>query len=544
MPNLLDHLIVLPIVVPMATGAFLLMFDDRQRVARTLISFTASLVLLVLSVALLMRASGASAEGLSTVSYAIGNWPIPFGIVLVADQLSAMMVLLTAILGISALTYSTARWHAAGPSFHSLLQFLLMGLNGAFLTGDVFNLFVFFEVMLAASYGLALHGLGSARVKASLHYVAVNLGASSLFLIGAALIYGVTGTLNMADLALHVATIAETDRGLLEAGAAILGLAFLLKAGMWPLGFWLPPTYAAASAPVAAVFAIMTKVGVYAVLRLSTLAFGVEAGASMGFGQNVLLIGGMCTLAFGVIGVLSSQTTARVAGYSVLVSSGTLLAVLGTGNMAATAGALYYLVVSTLAISAFFMLVELLDRIRIEGADVLAVTMEAYGDDEEETEDTEVGVVIPGALAILGVSFGICVLLLAGLPPLAGFVAKFTMISALFNPSGLADNLPIPDSAWWLTGLLIFSGFAVLVALTRTGINTFWVTMSDRPAPVRVVEIAPVVVLLGLTVVMTIMAGPIMDYMQSTAAALYSPSVSIAEVLATPLVGDDGGTQQ
>ncbi|WP_172123297.1 MULTISPECIES: monovalent cation/H+ antiporter subunit D [unclassified Devosia] len=535
MTGFIDNLIILPILLPMATGALLLMFDDRLRNARALVSLGSTVMLLVGSVLLVMQANAQPTGALAV--YELGNWPAPFGIVLVADRLSAMMVLVTAILGISALVYSLARWHSAGSSFHSLFQFLLMGVNGAFLTGDVFNLFVFFEVMLAASYGLALHGQGAARVKASLHYIAVNLAASFLFLIGAALIYGVTGTLNMADLAGKVANIAETDRGLLETGAAILGVAFLIKAGMWPLGFWLPTSYAAAAAPVAAVFAIMTKVGVYAVLRISTLAFGAEAGVSAGFGNTVLLMGGLATLAFGTIGVLAAQTTSRLAGYSVLVSSGTLLATMGMGNAGATSGALFYLVVSTLAISAFFMLVELLDRVRIEGADVLAVTMEAYGDDEEGDEEDEIGVAIPATLAVLSISFGLCILLIAGLPPLAGFVAKVAIISAIFNPDGLTQTAPIPPSAWWLTALLIFSGFAALVALTRTWINTFWATMSERPAPVRVIEIAPVLLLLCLTVATTILAGPALSYTQAIADQLYTPAPVIEEVLEPPAPG-------
>src|SRR5690606_8704303 len=160
--------------------------------------------------------------------------------------------------------------------------------------------------------------------------------------------------------------------------------------------------------------------------------------------------------------------------------------------------------------------------VRIEGAHVLAMTMEAYGDDEEENEDDEVGLAIPGALAVLGISFALCVLLLAGFPPLAGFLAKFAVISALFNPDGLTTDTPISASAWWLTGLLVFSGFAALVALMQTGINTFWATMSDTAAPVRVVEIAPVILLLTLTIAMTIMAGPTMNYMQAMAEALYA----------------------
>lgn len=534
MTALLDHLIVLPILLPLATGAVMLMFDDRARTAKAFINVFSTALLLVIGVLMVMRADGTDA--MLSASYPLGNWPVPYGIVLVADRLSAMMVLLTAILGLSALTYSLAKWHAMGPSFHSLFQFLLMGLSGAFLTGDIFNLFVFFEVMLAASYGLALHGQGLARIKAGLHYIAVNLGASFLFLIGAALIYGVTGTLNMADLAAKVATIPELDRGLLEAGAAFLGVAFLLKAGMWPLGFWLPTTYAAASAPMAAMFAIMTKVGIYALLRLSTLAFGVEAGASAGLGQTVFLVGGAATIAFGAIGILAAQTPGRLAGYCILVSSGTLLGAIGFGNAAVTSGAAFYLVVSTLAASALFLIVELLERVRIEGADVLAITLEAYGDDEEDGPEAEIGLEIPSALAILGISFALSVLLLAGLPPLSGFLAKFAIISALFNPDGLAEAAPIVPAAWWLAGLMIFAGFATLVALTRTGISTFWATMSDTPAPVRLIEVAPIILLLGLTVALTIMAEPAMVYFQHLAQTLHAPLEQIEAIRATPLV--------
>src|SRR5690606_37070884 len=152
--------------------------------------------------------------------YLLGNWPSQFGIVLVVDRLAALMLLLTAILGCAALVFALARWHRAGSFFHPLLQFLLMGLNGAFLTGDLFNLFVFFEVFLAASYGLALHGSGHARVRTGLHYVAINLAASSVFLIGVSLIYGAAGTLNMADLAARLPLLEPRERMFLEIGAS------------------------------------------------------------------------------------------------------------------------------------------------------------------------------------------------------------------------------------------------------------------------------------------------------------------------------------
>ena len=197
-----------------------------------------------------------------------------------------------------------------------------MGLNGAFLTGDLFNLFVFFEVLLAASYGLVLHGSGPLRVRAGLHYIAINLAASLLFLIGVSLIYGVTGTLNMADLAVQGRRRCPRPTGRCCAPAPrCLGIAFLVKAAMWPLCFWLPITYMAAAPPVAAVFAMLSKVGVYAVLRVSSLAFGAGAAHSAGLGAELLIAGGLATLAFGTLGVLASQGLGRLAGCSVLVSS-------------------------------------------------------------------------------------------------------------------------------------------------------------------------------------------------------------------------------
>src|SRR5690606_18516369 len=243
---------------------------------------------------------------------------------------------------------ATARWEKAGTHFHSLFLFMLMGLNGAFLTGDLFNLFVFFEVLLAASYGLILHGSGPARVKWGMHYIVINLAASLLFLIGVAMIYSETGTLNMAQLSLLLGGLDAQSRPLAEAGAAVLAVAFLIKAGIWPLNFWLPNAYAAAVAPVAAIFAVMTKVGIYILLRLSLLFFGVEAGGSSGFGDELLFLAGMLTILFGSIGVLASQALGRLAGYSVLISSGTLLAAVGFSQSGVTAGALFYLVTSTI----------------------------------------------------------------------------------------------------------------------------------------------------------------------------------------------------
>ncbi|AZO41582.1 monovalent cation/H+ antiporter subunit D [Mesorhizobium sp. M7D.F.Ca.US.005.01.1.1] len=536
------HLMIMPIVLPLAAGAFLLLLDERRHVTKAVISLVSALALMVIAIALLRSAdnAAASASAATTGVYLLGNWPAPFGIVLVLDRLSALMLVLTSVLALASLAFSLARWHKAGPHFHTLFQLLLMGLNGAFLTGDLFNLFVFFEVLLAASYGLVLHGSGPLRVKAGLHYIAVNLAASSLFLIGVSLIYGVTGTLNMADLAQRIPAVPAQDRMLLEAGAAVLGIAFLVKAGMWPLSFWLPGAYSAAAAPVAAIFVIMTKVGIYILLRLSLLLFGVDAGATAGFGDSWLLFGGMATIAFGSIGVLASQAVGRLAGFSILVSSGTLLAAIGMADARVTAGALFYMVSSTLTIGAFFLLIELVERVQDPAANVLSVTMEAYGDDMEEevAEQEEIGVAIPGTLAVLGICFAACGLLLAGLPPLSGFIGKFALLTAMVRPDPVADGGVIAGSTWVLIALLILSGLCALIATMRAGIQIFWAPIEGTVPRVLLLEIAPIAFLLTLCLLMTVQGGQMMRYMEATAQSLHLPADYLRDVLSTqPIPG-------
>ena len=528
---MMDHLPILPILVPLFAGALLALIDDRHHTVKLAISIAATLLLVGISLTLLAWVSNGPAQ---TTTYQLGNWPVPYGIVLVVDPLSALMVALTSTLALCAGVFSAARWHRAGQHFNSLFQLLLMGLNGAFLTGDLFNLFVFFEVLLAASYGLALHGSGKSRVKASLHYVAVNLASSSLFLIGATAIYGVAGTLNMADLATRIPLLSPSDQTLLQTGAAILGVAFLVKAGMWPLGMWLPATYAAAAPPVAAMFAILSKLGVYVVLRLTSLFFGEGGGASAQFGDLVLQYGGLATIAFGTIGVLASQGVARIACFSVLVSSGTTLAVIGYSDAGVTAGALYYLVSSTLGLACLFLLIELMERGRSAGDDVLAITLEAYGDDEDLVHEQEVGTATPGAFAALGVAFICCAILIAGMPPLSGFLGKFAMIDAMLALGGEGG---IPVGVWAMIAALIVSGLAATIALMRNGINTFWVSLEGVIPAIRWVEVAPIVVLLGLGLIMTIYAQPVMSFMEAAAGALYMPNGYVAAVLGDAAAG-------
>ncbi len=539
----MPHLMLVPIGLPLFTAALTLFLREESQRLKLVLNIASTTFALLAAVALLhwVQQPG-TASGMGV--YLQGNWTAPFGIVLVLDRLSALMLVLALVLALCCAVFAGTRWHRAGVHFHALFQLQLMGLAGAFLTGDLFNLFVFFEIMLAASYGLLLHGSGRARVQSGLHYIAINLAASSLFLIGAAMLYGITGTLNMADLARHVPAMAATDRGLLHAAAAILATAFLIKAAVWPLNFWLVPAYSAATAPVGALFAVMTKVGVYTLLRLWTLMFGSEAGDSALFGGAWLVAAGMLTMAFGGIGMLASQRLGHLAGFAAVLSSGTVLAAAGLGQNQLTAAMLYYLPGSTLAIGALFLLSDLIERWRTDGTALrghdgneapfltpeLVPTPGLNLDDEEQVL---VGRAIPAAAALLGLAYLVCTLVIAGMPPLSGFVGKFAMLTALLNPLGLGSSSGMQPGAagWLLLALLIGTGLLSLIALTRTGMRHFWAA-PDRHAPrLHVLEGLPVAALLAACVALTVHADAVMRYTQATANSLYAPRDYVRAVL-------------
>jgi multicomponent K+:H+ antiporter subunit D len=540
----LAQLVVAPVVLPLVAAALLSVIGERRRRLASLINIGASGAGLLVALTILGRVDADGVPGAIGV-YLASNWEAPFGIVLVADRLSALMLVLTGVVGLATAVYATAAWSRAGVFFRPLFQIQLMGLNGAFLTGDLFNLFVFFEVMLAASYGLLLHGSGSARVHSGLHYIAVNLLASSLFLVGLAMIYGVMGTLSMADIAAKVPHVPAADRGLLHVGAAILAVAFLTKAAIWPLNFWLVPAYLAASTPVAALFALMTKVGIYALLRLSTLFFSTDAGTSAHLGASVFLYGGLATVAFGVLGLMASLRLGRIAGFSIIVSSGTLLAAIGIGVASVTSPALFYLLSSTLAASLLFLLVELVERQGIDRDRALLRDVEVEPGEDTNLDDEEealVGRVIPVPLALLGLAFIACALLVAGLPPLSGFVAKVALMATLSTSAGLGLSTAPSAAIWCLFALLLLSGLVATVSLTRTGIRYFW-TPADRTAPrLTVAEGVPVLALLLACVWLTLRAEPVLRYTSAAAEALHAPAAYIDAVLSTKPV--PGPTRQ
>jgi multicomponent K+:H+ antiporter subunit D len=519
-------IIVLPILLPVIAAAVLLFLAERHRRLASLVNMAATVAGLVVAVLVLLQVNGSAPSG-ATAVYLSGNWEAPIGIVLVADRLSALMLVLVGIVGVCAALYAEGAWARAGVYFHPLFQVQLMGLNGAFLTGDLFNLFVFFEVMLAASYGLQLHGSGGPRVRSGVHYIAVNLLASSLFLVGLAVLYGVTGTLTMADVAAKIALVPVGDRGLLYAGATILAVAFLIKAAIWPLNAWLVPAYMATSAPVAALFALMTKVGIYALLRLWTLIFSADTGPSAHFGGSVLLYGGLATLAFGALGLVASTRIGRIGAFSIIVSSGTLLAAVAIGTAAMTAAALFYLVSATLAVSALFLLVELLGRIGTEGQPLLPDVDIVPGEDTnlDDEEVPLVGRTFPGSTALLGLTFMVVALLVAGLPPLSGFLAKLSLLTAITNNEG---GTPIIGCAFF--ALVLVAGLAAILALSRAGIEHIW-SKPDVSSRVRVVEAAAVLALISSSILLSVGAEPVMRYTRATAESLHAPKAYIDTVL-------------
>ncbi len=536
---LLQHLLIVPLLAPLLVGAIQL-FLREQRGARIFCAVASVLAQAAAAITLLYMTTdavpGVWNEGVGV--YTVGSWPAPFGIVLVVDRLSALMLVLTSLVALASLVYSLAYWDRVAPAFHSMFQFLLMGLNGAFLTGDLFNLFVFFEVMLASSYGLLLHGSGAGRVKASLHYITVNLMASFLFLIGVAMIYGMTGTLNMADLAGRIMLLAPRDRALFESGAAILGVAFLIKAGVWPLNFWLPTTYTAASSPVAAVFSLLTKVGVYAVLRVGTLlASGNEQTSFIDAG---LFFGGAATVIYAVVGMLASRQLGRIVSYCVVTSTGLLFMALGLRVDALTGPVILYLVSSVLATSAFFMVNGLAQRSRTvrmrEAADIAPMPDIMYagfgirqGVDPLSPKD-EVGIALPGAMAFLGLTFVCCAMLVAGLPPLSGFLAKFALLR---NAIGANPDAELTWHVWAFSGATILTGIVTMIALTRGGLRLFWTSKGRTTPRLNIVEAGPAAFLVLLSVALTAGIAPVMTYLDSAARSLHSPEIYIRVVNGT-----------
>lgn len=498
----MNHLAVAPIVVPAVAGMIIVLLAQRDVPRQRVLSGLAIAVQFGVAMTLLAR----SAAGEITV-YSLGAWAAPFGIVVVVDRLSALMVLLTAVLAGASWLYAVTGPDLRGPNYHALFQFQLMGICGAFLTGDAFNLFVFFEVLLIASYGLLLHGGGRARIRAGLHYVVFNLVGSALFLIGVGTIYGVTGTLNMADIARKVPTVGPGEVALLASGALVLLVVFAIKAALLPLYFWLPSAYASATAPVAALFAIMTKVGVYAILRFYTLAFGADAGPLANLAQPWILPLALLTLLLGTIGALAGRRLGGLVAYLVIASVGTMLTAIGLGTAESVAAAIYYMIHSTVVLAAMFLLVDLIARQRGDTGSRLVRTAPVRQP------------------ALLGTMFVVLAVAASGLPPLSGFIGKVLI---------LRGALETPEASWVFATVLV-GGFLTLVAVSRAGSMVFWnVDREQDPpdgAPAAALRLAAVGVLLTLLLGLSVFAGRAVQFSTAIAQQLLEPSGYVEAVL-------------
>ncbi|MFZ1429871.1 MAG: monovalent cation/H+ antiporter subunit D [Geminicoccaceae bacterium] len=500
----MNHWLIAPVILPALMAPFIVTAARHDIVLQRVFSITSTVALLAIAIGLY----GLAADGVPR-PYALGNWPAPFGIILVLDRLSALMLLLTAILAVVVVIYAASGWDKRGRHFHALLQFQLMGVNGAFLTGDLFNLFVFFEVLLIASYGLMLHGAGPRRITEGLKYVAINLAGSTVFLFAVGLIYAVTGTLNMADLALKVPLVPEADQALLRLGAALLLIVFAIKGALVPLHLWLPGTYGAASPPVAALFAIMTKVGVYAILRVYILIFGSDAGAAAWIAAPYILPAAAVTLAVGMIGVLASRTLTALASYALIGSVGTLLIAVGLFTESGTAAALYYMAHSTLAGGALFLLADLVARRRGGAGDRLAAAP-------------------PFAqLDLLAGLFFLAAIATVGLPPLSGFIGKLLILDTLLGQPG-----------WpWLWTVVLVGSLIAVVGFARAGSVVFWKCEAERGAhePTRPLHdtaaLCATVALVAAPALLALFAGPAMTAMDATAQQLFKPALYIEAVL-------------
>ena len=525
----MTHWLIVPVLLPALLGPLMVLWMRHDLLQQRVFGVIGSL--LILAVALKLNTMAADGD---VHVYRLGNWPAPFGIVLMLDRLAALMLLLTAVLALAVQLYAIGSgWDRKGWHFHSLWLFQLMGLNGAFLTGDAFNLFVFFEILLIASYGLMIHGGGPMRLRAGVQYISYNLAGSTLFLAALGTLYAVTGTLNMADMAERVAMMPAEDTALLRTGAVLLLLVFAIKAAIVPLHFWLPSTYANAPGPVAALFAIMTKVGVYAIIRFFTLVFPQDSVIET-IATDLILPTALITLALGQIGVLGTRSLTRLASFAAIASIGTLMIAVARFDTPGLTAGLYYLIHSTLAGGALFLVVDLIAARR--GGDFWLRLRPAIRN--------------TGLVSALFFATGIAIV---GLPPLSGFLGKLMILSAR-----QAD--PWMPAIW---SVILVTSLIALVAFARAGSILFWKSHemdpepgndtdegeppAPGPIPTKLETDEPIQdvddsaapwlsfmatgALLAGSVALTLFAGPVTRYLQDTAIQLNTPELYHESVL-------------
>jgi multicomponent Na+:H+ antiporter subunit D len=489
-------LLVLPVALPLATAVVCLLLGARPR-ARRVVSVLGAAGLLAAGVAILARASG----GEISVTR-LGAWPAPFGITLVADLLAAIMVLLAGVVGSCALVFAmgTLDEGRESHSFHSFFHVLLAGVCGAFLTGDIFNLFVWFEVLLMASFVLMSLGGERAQLEGAVKYVTLNLVASAVFLAAVGMLYGVTGSLNLA--ALSLAARGGADAGLVTVISTLLLVAFGIKAAVFPLFFWLPASYHTPPVAVTALFAgLLTKVGVYALLRAFTLVFTAETG----FTHGVILVVAALTMAVGVLGAVAQYEVRRLLAFHSVSQVGYMILGLGLVTPLGLAGSVLFLVHHGLVKSSLFL---------IGGAARL------LGGSYDIRRLGGLWRSHPG----LSLLFLLQAFSLAGIPPLSGFWGKLVLVRAALDAR-----------EWVVTGVALAVSLLTLFSMVKIWNETYWKDAPEdapaRPARLGAMVVGPIAALALLTAALGLGAGPALDLALRAAAQLADPSAYVAAVL-------------
>lgn len=498
----MQHWTILPILLPLLVASAMLLPPLSSRIQWLRIASISTLAILTLLAGL--QVFTVINEG--SQLYILGGWSPPFGIALVADKMSALLVLLTSFLALCCMIYACADHDKSGEFFHPLFLFQIMGINGAFLTGDLFNLFVFFEVLLIASYALLVHSGGKNKTQAAVHYVVINLLGSSLFLFGLAILYGTLGTLNIADMAVKISQLPESETILAKIGALLLLIVFGLKSAMLPLQFWLTRTYSSASAPVAATFAIMTKVGIYSIFRVFTVIFGDNAGELANFAAVWLWPLAILTISIGSLGVLASPTLKRLSANLVIISAGTLLVAAALHSELATAGALYYIVHSTLVTAGLFLLADVIAKQRGQAEDRL-VHSRALSQPK-----------------LIGFGFAILALTMIGMPPFSGFIGKVMVLNS-------AETMA---TRFWIWPVILMSSLVTLVVFSRAASKLFWKTPNTKNTTLEKAhpyEVTAIVLLILGAPLLVLFGGPITEYVMHAAADLHNIDISVYPLL-------------
>ncbi|WP_347059130.1 Na+/H+ antiporter subunit D [Blastococcus sp. HT6-30] len=438
----------LPVLLPLLGAAAALLVGGRHpHVQRTLSALVLSSVLAV-SVALLVLAD---AEGAVAVS--LGGWPVPLGIVLVVDRLSALMLVVAATVALGVLFFAVGQGAADGDEetpisiFHPTFLVLIAGVANAFLAGDLFNLYVGFEILLTASYVLLTLGGSAARIRAGITYIVVSLLSSLLFLAAIALVYASTGTVNMAQLAGRLAALPEGTQLLLQ---SMLLIAFAIKAAVFPLSAWLPDSYPTAPAPVTAVFAgLLTKVGVYAIIRTQTLLF---PGGGL---DRVLMWAALATMLIGILGAVAQTDIRRILSFTLVSHIGYMIFGISLASEAGLAGAIFYVVHHIAIQTTLFLVAGLVER---QGG---STSVDRLGG-------------LATASPLLAVLFFVPAMNLAGIPPFSGFIGKLGLLQA-----GVADGGGLPVV---VVGAGVVASLLTLLAVSRVWTRAFWRPPAQSPA--------------------------------------------------------------